>query len=172
MLPIIDIVLLLFLAGFVFYGLFFGLIKIVGSMAGVLAGAWVASRVYLTVFSWIEPFHIGYDNLIKVLAFIICFTVVSRLIGLLFMIVDRFYGILTIIPFLKTINRLAGALLGLVEGSFVLGLFLYMIARYTPAASALAKLLASSRFAPFLMNFGDALAPLLPEIVKRLQSII
>jgi uncharacterized membrane protein required for colicin V production len=172
MLAIIDIVLLLSLAGFVFYGLFFGLIRSVGNIAGLLIGAYGASRVYLIIFNWIANFGWGHDNLLKVISFIVCFTVISRVVSLVFIVIDKFYSVLTIIPFLKTINRLAGAILGLVEGSFVLGLFLYIIARYTPASSAPAEMLASSKLAPFLLNFGNALVPLLPELVQHLKSII
>lgn len=171
MLPIIDIVLLLILAGFVFYGLFFGLIKTLGSLAGVVVGAWVASRIYLIVFGWVSNLAFGHENLGKILCFIICFTIINRVVGLIFALIDKAYGILTIVPFLKTINRLAGAVLGLVQGGFVLGLFLYIIGRYTPEAGYLAKLLSVSQFAPFLLNFGNALTPLLPEIVKQLKSI-
>jgi uncharacterized membrane protein required for colicin V production len=172
MLPIIDIALLLGLAGFVFYGLFFGLIRSVGSLAGLLAGAYGASRLYLIVFNWVAGFHWGHEGLIKIICFIVCFTVISRLVSLIFVILDKFYSILTIIPFLKTINRLAGALLGFVQGSFVLGLFVYVIARYTPAGSPPAEWLASSQLAPFFLNFGNALVPLLPELLQKLQSII
>lgn len=172
MLPIIDIVLLLILAGFVFYGLFFGLIRSLGSIVGLLAGAYGASRLYLPIFDWVASFNWGHDNLLKVISFIVCFTVISRVLSLVFVIIDKFYSVLTIIPFLKTINRLAGALLGLAQGSFMLGLFLYIIVRYTPEASALAKLLADSRLAPFLLNFGNALVPLLPDLVQSLKSIL
>jgi len=172
MLPIIDIVLLLILAGFVFYGLFFGLIKTAGSLIGVTVGTWVASRTYLIFFGWVSNLALGHENLGKILSFIICFTIVNRLVGLIFALIDKAYSILTIVPFLKTINRLAGAVLGLIQGGFVLGIFLYIIGRYTPEGSVVAKMFSVSQFAPFLLNFGNVLTPLLPEIVKRLKSII
>jgi len=172
MLPIIDIVFLLFLAGFVFYGLFFGLIKTAGSLVGVVAGAFVASRLYLSLFELVASLSLGYENLGKILSFIICFTIVNRLVGLVFAILDRTFGLISIIPFLKTINRLAGAVLGFVEGGLIIGLFLYVIARYTHEASVLGQLLAKSQFAPFFVKFATVLTPLLPDLFKQLKSIL
>ena len=51
---IFDAILLIILAGFVFYGLFFGLIKTLGSLAGVIVGAFIASHFYLSVFNFSE----------------------------------------------------------------------------------------------------------------------
>jgi len=169
---IFDIILLLILAGFVFYGLFFGLIKTLGSLAGVVVGAWVASHFYLQAFVWVEDLSFGYENLGKIIAFIIIFTVANRLTNLVFSILDRAFDFLTIIPFLKTINRLAGAILGLVEGALVLGLLLYMSVRYTPLSTWFGQLLVDSQVAPRLLEFTEVLTPFFPEILEKLQSLI
>jgi len=172
MLPIIDIIFLLFLSGFLFYGLFFGLIKSVGNLVGVIVGTWVASRVYLIFFGYVADLAMGYENLGKILSFIICFTIVNRLIGLLFAILDRTYNLLTIIPFLKTVNRLAGAIFGLIQGALILGLLLYIIARYVPEGTAAANILMQSKFAPYLLNFANVITPLLPELVQKIKAVI
>jgi uncharacterized membrane protein required for colicin V production len=74
---IFDIILLIILAGFVFYGFFFGLIRAVGMLAGLLVGAWIASRYYLSVFSWVDQWWPGNPNIGKIICFIICFSVNS-----------------------------------------------------------------------------------------------
>lgn len=172
MLPAIDIFFLIFLSGFIFYGLFFGLIKSAGNIIGIAAGAWVASRTYLIFFSYVSHLALDYQNLGKVLSFIICFVIVNRLVGLLFALLDRTYSLLTIVPFLKTINRLSGAVLGFVQGGLILGLMLFVTVRYTPVDSTLAKILAESKFAPHLLDFGNFITPLLPDIIKKLNGII
>ena len=169
---LIDIILLLVLAGFVFYGLFFGLIKTTGSLAGVVVGAWIASRFYLVFFDWAKNLAFGYDNVGKVISFIICFVVVNRLIGLLFALADRAFNLISIIPFLKTLNRLGGAVLGLIEGGLVLGLLLFVSGRYTVIDTWFAAWLTKSQLAPFLLKFTAVLQPLLPELLKQLKSII
>ncbi|NCN25489.1 hypothetical protein COT94_02285 [Candidatus Falkowbacteria bacterium CG10_big_fil_rev_8_21_14_0_10_37_14] len=171
-LPLVDIILLLFLAGFVFYGLFFGLIRTVGSILGVVVGTWVASRVYLWVFSLVGSLAFGHENTGKVIVFIVCFTVINRIIGLLFAMIDRTYHLLTFVPFLKTINRLGGVVLGFLEGGLVLGLLLYVSARYVPAGIWAATQIQDSGLAPFFLDFANWLVPLLPEILRQLKSII
>ena len=75
---IFDTILIVFLAGFVFYGLFFGLIRTFGAFTGIFVGAWLASRFYLIVFAWVEGLCFGYNNLGKVIVFIILFTLVKN----------------------------------------------------------------------------------------------
>jgi len=169
---ILDVILLIFLAGFVFYGLFFGLIKTTGALAGVVVGAWLASRWYLFVFEWAQDLCFGHNNLGKVLTFVILFIIINRLVGFIFVILDRTFHLIAIIPFLKTINRLAGTALGFVLGGLSLGLILYVASRYTIIDSLLGRWMVDSRVAPFLIKFVNVLKPLLPEMLKKLQSLI
>jgi len=165
-----DLALTLILAGFVFYGLFFGLIKTVGSLAGVVGGVWGASRLYLLLFGWAQSLAFGHDDWGRVVSFVICFTILNRLICLVFALLDRTFKLITIIPFLKTINRLGGALFGLLEGGIVVGLVLFLAARYLPAAGPWQGWLKASQLAPFFWQFTGVLEPLLPEIVKQVKG--
>ena len=172
MLPIVDVILIVGLAGFVFYGLFFGLIRTVGAFAGVILGAIIASRVYLPVYAWIGPVFFGYSNLGKVIVFLILFTLVNRLVGFGFYLLDRTFHIIAIIPFLKSINRLGGAVLGFITGTLVFGLLIYVISRYTPFEHWLAGWLIDSKLAPMMLKVNDFLLPLLPEVMKKLKSLL
>jgi membrane protein required for colicin V production len=167
-----DAILLIFLSGFVFYGLFFGLIRTVGSLVGIVLGVFLASRLYLIGFEWIQELFLGHDNLGKVVSFIILFVFINRLIGFGFSLLDKSFNIISIIPFLKTINRLGGALFGFIEGALILGMILYVAARYAMIGNWFAYLLVNSKIAPFLLKFASVLTPLLPEILKKLQGII
>jgi uncharacterized membrane protein required for colicin V production len=169
---IFDVILLIILAGFVFYGLFFGLVKTLGSLFGVIVGAFVAGHFYLQVFSWIEPMAFGLNNLGKVVVFLILFSIANRLTGFVFGLIDRVFDVISIIPFLKTINRLAGAVLGLLLGGLVLGLVLYVAARYAIIGNFFGDWLVNSQVAPPLIKFASVLTPLLPEVLKKLQSLI
>lgn len=169
---IFDTVLIVILAGFIFYGFFFGLIRTVGMLAGLLVGAWLATQYYLSVFSWVDQWWPGNPSIGKVVVFIICFTVISRLVGWLFILFEQAFKVVTIVPFVKTINRLLGAVFGFVEGALVLGLFLYIASRYLPAGQLLAQWVEGSRVASFLISFSKILAPILPEIYKKIQTIL
>ena len=170
--PIFDVSLILILAGFIFYGLFFGLIRTIGSIIGIVAGAYVAGNYYLNTYVWAKDLFFGHDNLGKVLCFIILFSLVNRLVGFLFILLDKSFNFLAIIPFLKTFNRLAGAALGFVEGGLVLGLILYVASRYAFLNSWFGDSLTHSQVAPFLVHFANILSPLLPEVLKRLKSLV
>ncbi len=169
---IFDTILLILLFGFIFYGLFFGLIRMVGVFVGIFVGAFVVSHYYLVVAEWLNPFFFGYDNLGKVVVFILLFGIINKIIVLLFMLLDKIFNILSIIPFLKTINRLAGAVLGFFVGSLTLGLILYVISKYAILTTWFGQWMADSQMVPFLMGYTDILLPLLPEALKALQSVI
>ena len=169
--PIFDLILLIILAGFVFYGLFFGLIKTLGSLLGFVLGIWFTFIFYLTVFSWVKNLFFGYDSAGKIIVFIVLFTLINRLVCFIFALINNAFDLLSIIPFLKTINGLAGAILGFVLGGFILGLILMVVSRYIGNISWFGNILAESKVAPFFIKFINTLVPLLPGLLIRLKLI-
>ena len=168
---ILDISLLVLLGGFVLYGFWFGIVQMIGAMAGVLIGAIAAGRLYGPVSVWLEPYMGGNTNLAKVVAFFVVFVVVSKLVGLIFWVIERIFKFITVIPFLKTFNRLLGAALGLLEGTLVLGLVVYFAARF-PISAPFATLMNDSTVAHSILPIGTILAPLLPLAVRAAQSFM
>jgi len=169
---IVDVILIIILAGFVFYGLFFGLIRTIGSLAGFIIGVWLANLTYLLVFGWLRNLFFGFDNAGKILIFMLVFTLINRLVSFAFAILDRTFDFISIIPFLKTINRLAGAAFGLIEGGLVLGLVLSLLLSYPIIGGWLNSVLARSQIMPYLVAFIEIVKPILPEILKRLKSLL
>lgn len=169
---VFDIILIIILGGFVLYGFFFGFIRVVGMLAAVLAGAWVATHFYLTLFGWISRFWPGNPQVGKAVCFVICFSLVTHAVGWLFALFDQAFTVAAIIPFLKTINRLLGAAFGLVEGALAFGLAFYISGKYLPQDLLLAQWLKGSKLAELLINFSKILAPLLPEIYKQVKSLL
>ncbi len=169
---VFDTILLFILAGFIFYGLFFGLIRTIGAFLGVIVAAFLASHFYLMIAQWLTPFFFGYNNLGKVLVFIFLFALVNRLVGFLFYLLDKTFNFFAIIPFLKTFNRLGGALLGFITGSLSIGLVLYVASRYAILHHWFGNTLESSQLAPFFLKFATLLLPLLPEVLKKIKSLI
>ncbi len=164
---IIDIVLLIILSGFIFYGLFFGLIRTLGSLIGWVVGLWLTILFYLTAFDYVKNLFFGHELAGKIVVFLVLFTLINRLIGFVFALIDRTFDLLSVIPFLKTINRLAGAALGFIEGGLVLGLALLIISE-----SAFGGWLAASKVAPFLTSFAKAITPLLPGLLEKVKGMI
>lgn len=172
MLPIFDVILLILLSGFIFYGLFFGLIRVIGGMAGVIVGSLLASRFYLIAYDYLDFFFLGYDNLGKIFAFIFSFIVIRKMIVLVFVALNTTFNIFSIIPFLTTINRVGGSILGFLEGSMIMGLILFVSSRYTIVEHWFGEYLVNSSIAPILIKISSILMPLLPSVLKELSGLI
>jgi len=168
----LDIILLLIWAAFIFYGFAKGLIRLLGHLVGIILGAFVASHFYLQFFVWGQGLFRGHDNLGKVVCFIILFVVVIRLTDLLFVIIEKLFKLIAIIPFTKLINNLLGAALGFIEGGLFLGLIVFVVSRYTLLTSLFGGQLKASQIAPLLLKMVNIILPVLPSALKALQSII
>lgn len=131
MLSIADVVILLIIFGFTFAGFFFGFIHTLGSLVGTIAGFFVASHFSSVVADWLEPV-LGGGGVVRVVLFVLLFLLVSRLAGFLFWLAEKAFHFISIIPFLKSINRLLGAVLGVIEGVIVVGAALYYSSTILP----------------------------------------
>ncbi len=169
---IFDISLLIILAGFVFNGLFKGLIRSLGHIIGLLVGAYVASHYYLAVFEWVKNLAAGHDTVGKVIIFILVFVVVTRLVDFIFLLLEKAFKFIAIIPGSKYINNLLGAILGFFGGAIFLGLILFVISKYALIGNFFGDQLVNSQIAPWLVKIASVIMPLLPSALKILKSII
>jgi uncharacterized membrane protein required for colicin V production len=167
-----DIILLIFLAVCFLRGITTGLIKSVGAFFGIIGGAFFASHFYLPLYPLIQKVFGGYDNIGKVSCFIIIFILTTWLIHILFLLLDKTYNLIAIIPFMKSINRLAGGILSLLVGAIVLGLLIYVAAKYAPTGTLVGNWLTHSVIAPWLLSIAQILMPLLSLSLKSIQSIL
>lgn len=165
-----DLILLIILGGFVMFGLWFGLIHTLGSFVGTFAGAFFAGLWYESLGKWLESIF-GHPNLMRIFAFIFIFIIANRLIGFAFFVLDKIFNFLTIIPFLKTINRLLGGVLGFFEGVLFIGLSLFVIARF-PLSEWFTGVLQASKFSPWFISVSGILQLMLPELLRQIHSVI
>lgn len=170
--PIVDVILTITLSGFVFYGFFFGLIRMVGNLAGLIVGAWFASHYYLLAYNFIERFYSSSQNLIKILTFLILLSLVSKAVSLLFIIIDKTYHLLSIIPFLKTINRLAGAIFGFFEGSLAIGLAITFAAKNPLSNIIIERFFNNSQLTSFFLKTSDLAISFFPNILALIKRYI
>jgi len=166
-----DVILIVLLAGFIFYGLFFGLIQTLGGLIGVFAGTVVAGWLFNPLGELVAPIFWGNVTLSKVIVFIVLFILANRIAGFIFYIIDRVFKFLKIIPFLKSINAVLGGILGFIEGAFLLGGILFIAARY-PVFEWFNNMMIGSDVARYLTIIFNLISPLLPEAVRHLQSLI
>ncbi|NQU83308.1 MAG: CvpA family protein [Parcubacteria group bacterium] len=168
--PIFDIILLVILGGFTLFGFWFGLIHTFGALFGIIIGASVASRFFDVVADFIHPFTGGNTNALKVIAFIVLFLLINRLVGFVFYLLEKSFHFLEILPFLSGFNRIGGAVLGFVEGGLIIGLFLYFASIHPFSMWLSEMILDKSQYAEYFLNAAGVLMPLLPEALKELKA--
>lgn len=170
-LTILDLVLILIIFCFIAYGFALGLIQAIGSLVGLFLGAWIAGMYYQPVGDWLSPFILNNQKAAYVVAFILVFIIVSKIVGLIFLLIEKVFHIISIIPFLKTINRLAGGLLGLAEGVLFLGLGLYVANQFFQSGR-IHELIQESQVAALLLIAAKLLVPLIPKLIEQAKSFI
>ena len=155
-----DLILILVVFSFVLFGIWFGLIHALGGLLGTLVGSIVAAKYYK---KW------GVTNLAQVISFIVLFTLGSRLTGFVFYGIEKLVKVANILPGIKTINRLAGGVLGLAEGVIVIGVTLVFATKF-PFPMLIAAV-GKSELAQFLIGVGTTVLPIFPQVLKQVQEV-
>ncbi len=167
----IDIILLIIIGGFALFGLWFGFVHTLGSLIGTILGIYLASRFYQPFADWIVQTTGWGANLSRIIMFAIAFIIINRLVGFGFWLLDRFFSLVTHLPFIRSIDRLFGFVLGAFEGIITIGFVIFFIERY-PLSPAFMEKLSVSIVAPFTVGVAAILWPLLPEALKILKSTV
>ena len=167
----LDIVLIIIIASFGLFGLWFGLIHTLGSLVGTILGVFLATRYYEIVANWLMNITGWQANFSKVLIFIIVFFLINRLVGLAFWMIDKLLGFITRLPFISGINRFLGMLFGILEGAIGLGMIFYFIGKF-PLSQWFMSKLGESFLMPHLVKMAKILLPFVPEALKTVQSSI
>ncbi len=164
MFSLLDVILILIVFSFGLVGAFLGFIQTLGALVGTVAGIFVASRAAVPFGAWLSEVT-GAEVLPTILSFILVFLIVSRLVGLIFWVVEKAFNIISIIPFLKTANRLLGGFLGFLEGLVVVASVVYIAKLLFPEATVV-EVIDSSKVATYLMGLFTIFVGLLPETLR------
>ncbi|NCN07562.1 CvpA family protein [Candidatus Falkowbacteria bacterium] len=148
---LVDVILVVLVAGFVMLGFIMGLIAVIGSLVGIIIGTWVASSYFLTLSGFINPYLLGHEGIAKTITFMAIFLVVNRLIALIFWFVNKAFNLISIIPFFKSINRFGGAILGFFEGIIITGMTVFIMAKFITSVPWLVNSLNDSKVAHLLV---------------------
>lgn len=151
MFTLTDLILVGLLTFFSALGFLWGLIQAIGALLGLFFGFWAALNLYQPAGDWLAANLIHQPIVSRVLAFILIFLIVSRLVGLLFWLVNKIFKLISLIPFLGSINRLGGLILGLAEGAIILGVAIYLLVHLAPNYTWLIAPLNNSQVAHYLV---------------------
>lgn len=166
-----DISLLVIIALFAITGFRLGFIHTLGSVIGTILGVYLASRYYEPMAAFIVA-HTGWGgNVPRVVMFILAFIVINRLVGFVFWLIDKIFGIITKLPFISSINRLLGLFLGILEGIITIGVIIFFLERF-PISEKLMNMIAASDIAERISKIANMFIPLLPEGLQLLKSTV
>jgi membrane protein required for colicin V production len=151
----VDIVILIVALLFGALGVYWGLIRQVLALAGLIAGVIFASRYGVRAADALASF-VADDARAGLLGFALVVVGVSALASLLASLLHRFAGLL----FLSWLDNLTGGLLGMLQGLLACTVVVLLgIAFPLPFLSAA---VAGSQFAPLLVRLFSFLLPLMP----------
>jgi len=155
----LDIVLLAVLVLFTALGFYWGLIRQVLALAGLLVGIVLAGRYGVVVAGWLTSFTSN-DLLASALGFVVVLVAVSALASFLASLLRLFVGLL----FLGWADRLLGGVLGLVQA--IVASSALLVVAITFPQPAWASAVQSSRLGEALLRVGSVSALLLPETFR------
>lgn len=167
---IFDLVLVVIIIGFLLYGFRAGLIQTIGAIVGVVVATVLTGRIYERFIPIGTGIFWGNATAGKIGTFVIIFILITHAVGILFWFFEKIFNMAAVLPFMKLANRLAGAVLGLVEGVLVVGICLNVAGRFVNSA-AFASSVNNSKIALSLVKVGEIFMPLLPEAIKKIQSL-
>ena len=146
---LMNLILIVLLLGFVGAGAKDGFVHTLGRLIGSVIAFELARKYALNIAGFVGIFvPIAWA---RIASFIIVFVVVTRLVGFLVKLLDGAFSIISIIPFLKSINKLLGGIIGIGEGIVVIGGVIFLILNFNVDAS-LMKSLAASGVAQWLLG--------------------
>ena len=156
----LDIAIIVAIAGSALLGLRMGIIKAALSLAGVIVGVILAGRYY--VFLAEQLTFIPNDALAKIVAFAIILIGVMVIATVLAMLL-KWAASLTMLGW---VNRIGGAVFGLLLGTIFCGALLATWIKFFETAAAIEE----SNLAPVLVDFLPIVLALLPDEFDAVRS--
>lgn len=159
----IDIALVVVIAIFFVRGFRLGFILVFGQLVSLVIGAVAAAYAV----AWTgDLFGIPWSAMpwAGIIAFIVIMGIAARLIMLAFAIVNQLWRIISIVPFLGPLNRLAGSAVGAAEGAIVVVLIAYLSDFI--GFGSFTVWFAESRIFRYALGIAERLEFFLPTIVQ------
>lgn len=154
-----NIILVLALLAFIGSGLKDGFIYALGRIVGSVVGFLVARAFYVQLAVVFSPFMpTGWA---KVIAFLLIFMLVTRVMGWIFKALDKTFNFIAIIPFMKSINHALGGILGFLEGMIIIGGLIWVVKTFNLIPSAMVYINGSAVAGWIFSGFNKVLGILL-----------
>jgi uncharacterized membrane protein required for colicin V production len=124
-----NLILIVAILGFIGSGMKDGFVHSFGRLVGAIIG-FVAARAWSIKAASVLGLFMS-SGTARFISFIIIFIIITHLVGYAFKLVDGAFRVLSIIPFLTSINNLLGGILGFIEGLILLGGAIYLVTTFS-----------------------------------------
>lgn len=151
---ILDIIIIAAVIFFLIRGIFRGIVREIGSLAGVVLGIWLANAYHPQLAGLLKGL-IPPGKYLPLIAFALIFLVVLVLCNLLGWLFKKFFQKI----FLGWVDRILGACLALLKGVFLSYLIIVLVTFLAPQDSSLVT---KSRLAPAIITSYQAVVGLIP----------
>lgn len=158
-LNIIDFILFFVLVFMTCLGFFFGLIRVVGSIATIIVGILTAGLFFESLAPVLRIYLFNNANLSNVVAFILIYAFTSLLLSVIIKIANTIFSL----PILKTVNRLFGGIVAFLSTMVVLSVFFHLFKQYAWSESFIG-LLSQSTIIQMLSVVGEYVSWLIPGL--------
>ncbi|MHB2155746.1 CvpA family protein [Calditrichota bacterium GD2] len=163
----LDVFLIIFIAYFTIRGIFRGLIKELIIILAILLGYYLAMSLYQPLSKWLMQAASLPETGAQILAFVLIFIVVNVVLRMVGSILEKLIKLV----FLQPLNRLGGALFGLLKSLFFLSVIVFILRLLPFAANFLQKMGAGeSLIWPYVLYFSTYVFQMLAALIPQMAN--
>ena len=153
-----DILIVTILAYGLIRGIFRGLVREISSIVGVLGGFYAAYTYYPHVAKLISPW-ISNSAYLNILSYLVIFSIVVIIVGVLAVIIKYLLNI----AYLGWVDRVSGALFGVLKGSLVICVLFIVLTAFLPKGAPIIK---NATLSPYVATVSEVMAKVLSKDMK------
>jgi membrane protein required for colicin V production len=153
-----DILMITILAYGLVRGIFRGLVKEIASIIGVLGGFYAAYTYYPHVARLLSPW-ITNPSYLNILSYLMIFTLVVLVVGILAVIIKYLLNI----AYLGWLDRVCGALFGVLKGGLVICVLFIVLTAFLPKGSPFLK---DAALSPIVATVSEVMAKVISKEMK------
>ncbi len=153
-----DILIVTVLAYGLIRGVFRGLVREISSIVGVLGGFYAAYTYYPHVAAWMSGW-ISNPAYLNILSYLVIFSIVVGIVGILAVIIKYLLNI----AYLGWVDRVCGALFGLLKGGLVSCVLFIVLTAFLPKGAPLIK---NAALSPHVASVSEVMAKVLSKEMK------
>ena len=154
-----DILIITILAYGLIRGIFRGLIREISSIVGVLGGFYAAYSYYPHVADLISPW-ISNPAYLNILSYLVLFSGVVIVVSILAVVIKYLLNI----AYLGWVDRICGALFGMLKGGLVICVLFIALTAFLPKGAPLIK---KSTLAPHVATVSEVMAKVISKDMKE-----